>query len=61
MAGSYRHDVIAEVIKRSRTVAEELLFAKYPHIPYDAAMEQKRRKTGEPSADRALNSVACRV
>jgi hypothetical protein len=30
-----RHEVIAEVIKRSRTVAEGQLFAKYPHIPRD--------------------------
>jgi hypothetical protein len=42
-----QHDVIAEVIKRSRTVAEGQLFAKYPHIPRDAAEQRRKLKTGE--------------
>jgi hypothetical protein len=42
-----RHVAIAEVIKRSRTVAEGQLFAKYPHIPGDAAEERRKMKTGE--------------
>jgi hypothetical protein len=42
-----RHDVVAEVIRKSRTVAEGSLFAKYPHIVRDAVEEQRKRKTGE--------------
>jgi hypothetical protein len=50
--------VIAEVIKRSWTVAEGQLFAKYPHIPRDAA-DQRRRPDAPgalgPSAGRRLS------
>jgi hypothetical protein len=41
------HEVIQEVIKKSRTVAEGRLFAKYPHIPRDAADQRRKMKTGE--------------
>jgi hypothetical protein len=43
-----RHDVILEVIKRSRTVAEGAIFARYPHIIRDATEAQRQRKMGEP-------------
>jgi hypothetical protein len=34
---------------RSRIVAEGQLFAKYPHIPHDAADQRRKMKTGEMS------------
>jgi hypothetical protein len=40
------HDMIQEVIKRSRIVAEEQLLAKYPHIPRDAAEQRAGRTRG---------------
>jgi hypothetical protein len=41
--------VVQEVIKRSQRVAEGQPFAKYPHIPRDAADQRRKMKTGEMS------------
>ena len=43
-----QHEMLKETVKQSRDSASGLMMMKYPHIPRDAALAQKARKTGEP-------------
>ncbi len=44
---STRYEVIEETIRQSREAARGMVMMKYPHIPYDAAVEMRHRRTGE--------------